>query len=389
MAAYLSASVYLLFTLGIWDQSLLKGTILWSSTVAVAFLSRILSSSNDAMIFKNIVLEMFKMDIIFEFIVSLYTFNYLTELILIPSASFLILMDYQAGRDEKNAAVKKITTFLLTALGCAVLAIASYRALYDIANLATFGTAKDFLLPFILTALYVPFLFILFTYSLYERVFISLKFKIKDENLRKLTKRKLIKSFWLNVAQVKRWQQMKGTMDLDSEESVQKSIDVVKHISWKDDHPTRVSERRGWSPQYAERYLKEYELETDRYHPLGEEFWWAQSKPLNLEEDILPNNAMYYIEGNESAVTSLKLKLYINNPDNADIAEDIWRGLGDALILCSTKNADVLTQVTYDTEQEVYLEHHIISIKIETFLKPNSGYEKALTIKSKLHQSIY
>ncbi|KKC31373.1 hypothetical protein WH91_19825, partial [Devosia psychrophila] len=86
----------------------------------------------------------------------------------------------------------------------------------------------------------------------------------------------------------------------------------------------------------------------------------------------------YYVEGTETAVTTLKLKLNINEPGNADAAEARFREFGEILIQAAIGNA-VPWRGTGDIELQVGL-HRIRVVKSEWPAGIPGGYDKILTV---------
>jgi len=76
----------------------------------------------------------------------------------------------------------------------------------------------------------------------------------------------------------------------------------------------------GWSPYKAKEVLATEGLITGYYQPYIEEEWSASSNYFEIDDNVIPNNIAYYIEGNSHAVETLKLNLNVNDPENAGSA---------------------------------------------------------------------
>ncbi|WP_417262456.1 hypothetical protein [Celeribacter sp.] len=70
--------------------------------------------------------------------------------------------------------------------------------------------------------------------------------------------------------------------------------------------PEIVDSAEGWSPFEARDFLMEKGLRTNDYHK-GYDEYWANSEYIDLDSHILPNKAVFYIEGHEGVATTLKL----------------------------------------------------------------------------------
>ena len=87
--------------------------------------------------------------------------------------------------------------------------------------------------------------------------------------------------------------------------------------------PDAVSLPEGWPPSQARNFLLTEGIETGYYNPidpLEPSEWFSCSKLIEIGSGLFINNIAYYLNGNESAVNSLKLKLNVNDPKHAEEA---------------------------------------------------------------------
>ena len=85
----------------------------------------------------------------------------------------------------------------------------------------------EFLLPTVLTILFLPFLYCLAAWVSYENVFVRLGFLVKDPELRQFAKRRLLASFGFNFRRLNRWSARLIRDRLRSKEDVLASIRSV------------------------------------------------------------------------------------------------------------------------------------------------------------------
>ena len=84
-------------------------------------------------------------------------------------------------------------------LGLAILFFALYSAINDLQNLGTLDTVRLVLLPIVLSAALLPFVYLLLLYSTYERLFVNLNIgPKKSDALKNYAKRKLVLGLNLN-----------------------------------------------------------------------------------------------------------------------------------------------------------------------------------------------
>jgi hypothetical protein len=81
-------------------------------------------------------------------------------------------------------------------------------------------------------------------------------------------------------------------------------------------------------------------LRTNDYHK-GYDEYWASSPYVDLDAHILPNKAVFYIEGLESVVTTLKLTgKFMDDFDSKEAMQKL-RELGASLCEKATGHDDI------------------------------------------------
>lgn len=195
---YVAIVVFGLFKLGFWEWSLLKDTIFWTFGFAIVlvFRSNTIKRISD---FKPILKDAVKWTIIVEFLVAFYTFSLTTELIILPILVFIGMLQAYSDTDEKYSQVSKILKNTLSIVGLGILGYVAYKTFYQGGELITIGNVKSLILPIILTALFIPFVYLLSLLMIYENLFVRLKFFIEEDKLRKKVKRQILRIANLNL----------------------------------------------------------------------------------------------------------------------------------------------------------------------------------------------
>lgn len=192
MFIYIAGIIYFLFTLGYWDISLIKDTLIWVIFVAFALLFNSIDKALQKGFFKNKVIENIKIIVVIQFIANTYTFKLLQEIILIFVLVFLGALQAVASFNEEYKQVEKIITTLISILGLMILANAIDLAVKDFYTFGSLDTLKSFLLPIILTFLYLPLVYCMSLYTVYEHINVRLKMKSYiDKKLRRYIMRKV------------------------------------------------------------------------------------------------------------------------------------------------------------------------------------------------------
>lgn len=185
MLSYVALCVWGLAEAGIWDSSYLKNTVLWIVFVAFVLLFRAQSFAEEPHYLRRIITDNFKFTAILEFVVNFYTLPLLAEILLVPLATFLVLLASFAEREPEHAVVARFANGVLLLIGLGLVIYAFRQLVGNLPAFAQPGTARDFLMPSVLTLCYLPFLFATALYALYERINLRLGSTIKDPVLRR------------------------------------------------------------------------------------------------------------------------------------------------------------------------------------------------------------
>jgi hypothetical protein len=317
MAMYIGLVVYGLYELELWTISQLKNTILWGVSVAMLSLFRIADVKNFQSYFKVAVKDNFKLIIVLEFIVALYTFPLWVELIIIPTLTLLACVLAYSGTDKKYSQVERLLDGLFAWFGLGLVFYAVFQMITSFGVFAQQKTLADFSLPPILFIFYLPFLFMMNLYVNYENAFVRLQFIIPELSLRGYARRCAIIAFHFRTELLKRWVRNLNLADRESKQNIKDAIREVK-VTWeREKNPEEIPFDLGWSPFVAREFLITEGLTPRDYHRSvgGSDDWCSNSDYLGVGDGLTLNNIAYYIEGEESVATKLKLVMDINTPD--------------------------------------------------------------------------
>ncbi|MGA8576053.1 MAG: hypothetical protein WB609_10310 [Candidatus Cybelea sp.] len=154
--------MFLLWRLGLWDADVLKIAIFWFFGAAVAALfstDQVHYGSFGTLIFKTIAFTA-----LLEFIVNLYTFPLPIEFVLVPIVLFVAasraLLDVKPEfKSDHYNVTRDFLTFVSGAIGILILGLAIFATIRNWKAFATAQSLEDFLLPAILTLLFIPYLY--------------------------------------------------------------------------------------------------------------------------------------------------------------------------------------------------------------------------------------
>lgn len=174
MCLYLGVIIHILHSLNLWEKALYKDFLFWTITSGFVMLLNFnkLKTTKD---FKNIILKLLTINIILEFVAGNYNFSLVKELILIPFTTFISLMVIVAQQKKKeNKVVIKFLNQILSYIGFAIIIYVVYRLIKSPTELFSVKNLKSFLLVPLFTILFIPFVFLIVTYSKYEQIYLNI-----------------------------------------------------------------------------------------------------------------------------------------------------------------------------------------------------------------------
>lgn len=177
---YTAGVIWLLWREGFWDSSMLKESIYWFG--GIAFVTLLNLSGKDERFLKTTLLDTIKVTAAVEFLVNLYVFPIYIEIFLVPLIFFAFATFLFSQSNPEYAPVHKALGVFLTVVGLVLIAITAGRAIANFDGFATAATLRDFLLPPVLTAAFVPFLYAIAVLMAYELVFMRVEFALRSED---------------------------------------------------------------------------------------------------------------------------------------------------------------------------------------------------------------
>jgi hypothetical protein len=201
MLAYISLIVFAAYELHVWDLSLLKDTIVWVLGTALVMFINYDKAYKEEKYFKDVLLDNVKLVVFLGFLINLYVFNLVVELLLVPVLFVVAALLVVSGTKKEYKLVKNLLQFLLAAYFIFLIIFTIVQAVSDFKDFATLYNLKDFLLAPLLTVTFLPFIYFLALYATYEDLFtrVNLFQRNKDTKLRRFTKWQILRTCSFNL----------------------------------------------------------------------------------------------------------------------------------------------------------------------------------------------
>ena len=328
---YIGAVIAALDAIGLWPPGQIKNSIIWAITAGLVSFLSVQGASQDERYFRHALTDNFKLIIAVEFIVNFYQFSLCWELFIVPVSVCVAWLLVMAERNEKHAAVARLFETIVLCFGVFVVVRAAVLVYEDVDSLINVGTLADFLVPIVLSVLFLPFLYFLSIFMRYETVFIRVNYAFKDKRLGSYAKWAAFVVFRHRSFLLERWSQRLHHTTPSTPKEVRASLrQILKE--WKcEQNPPVIPQEDGWSPYLARGFLTDIDLKASNYRPDSEGVWYCETPLTALSEELTPNYVAYYVEGVEIKAQKLKLKLYLNDPSQDDKDIGTFRDIANAL----------------------------------------------------------
>lgn len=192
--AYAAIWIKLSSIFSLWDWKYLKDIIFWVLFVGVPICFNAVTEKSESY-FGDVVKSNFKFVIFLEFLIGKFTFSLVTELVLVPVATLLVLFNAITAMDKSYRSAEKFFSFLQVILGFSVLYFAVKSAIQHYIELGNIDLFITFSIPIIMTFIFLPLAYIYAIYAEYEILLKIMKFRVpKERKIRRRVKWRLLKA---------------------------------------------------------------------------------------------------------------------------------------------------------------------------------------------------
>lgn len=201
--SYIIGITLLFSLLPLWKNAFIKDIILWSMFSGLIYLINAISREADENYIKKIVKDNFKIFIVFEFIMSTFTFNIFVELLIIPITTIIFSINFISERYLEYQNLYKLTNYLLAIIGFIFIYKTIEVGISEYQQLNILDALISFLIPIIYLILTLPLIYIISLYSKYELLFLRMSFKEgEDKRINKRRRFDVLKICNISVRKV-------------------------------------------------------------------------------------------------------------------------------------------------------------------------------------------
>lgn len=224
MIGYVAGIVVTLYRIGLWTPADTKDTILWGIGFAAVTFFETPQITRDPSRLKTVVVELFGLAVVIEFMIDHFVMRLWLELLLVPFAVMVTVLLVVAERSEEHARVARVLQIMQGILGLSLAVFVISQLVSRFSEVASVDTVKDFALPIILSVLFVPFLYLMALYAGYDEVLRRLGWTIRDRAVRRYARRRTVVLCNVKLGTLATWSKAIARLRFDSKASVDSAV---------------------------------------------------------------------------------------------------------------------------------------------------------------------
>jgi hypothetical protein len=202
MPAYIAALVYLGWRLGLWNDELVKDTIIWVIGPAMALFVNSASAGKSEHFFRRAALSTVKYTVLVEFYLNLVVLPLAAELVLVPVVTLVALLTVVAATEDRYRQVHQFLSVTSVVIGLGLLVYVTVRVATDWREFDTLHELQVLALPVWLTVGVLPYIYGLSVYANYETTFMRVDLATENKRSRRNAKLALVTGLRLRVRAV-------------------------------------------------------------------------------------------------------------------------------------------------------------------------------------------
>jgi len=235
MIVYIALMVWGLSATGFWDASAIKITVLWVFGSALIMLFLANEAQKKEGFFRKAILNNLTLIAVLEFVLNVYTFSLWIELLLVPSLTLIVMLktvaELRVKVESSYKVVDSLLGYVLAFIGLGLLSLTICQVINYPDRFLTIYNMRDFLLPVVLSSLFLPFLYIWALILTYEKIFVLINIFNEDRKLARYFKWLVLLNFHFRLWRLMKWRQQVSIRHVNSREDV---VNLVKQSANKE-----------------------------------------------------------------------------------------------------------------------------------------------------------
>lgn len=321
--AYTIVMIALLKAFNFWTLSELKTSVLWVFTFAFVTMTEAITSKDKGKKLGTVARDVVTVTAFILFVAEFYTFPLWSELLLVPLTVFLGGLLAVADHDQKFAPIKRIIETLFVLIGLSMLAYSVIMIVNNPEEVWTIATLRSFAVPIIMSLAFIPFLYALILFVVYETALATLTIQGHSKPMIRYAVLRGMAVLGGNVDLLDRFRMSLNLEQELTHAAIDQRLKELWQTHQRRKNPPLVTIDKGWSPFEACKFLSQYGLKAENYRRLYED-WWTEVGPKEVGMGIMPGSLMYRLYGTEHAVTKLKLEFHVTNHGDLETGQSAF-----------------------------------------------------------------
>lgn len=224
MVGYVTVCVSILHRLGIWRSTDAKDTVLWGIGFALISFFQTPAVSRQPEKLRTIVVELFGIAVVVEFVLNFFVLPLWGELLLVPLLALLgMLLVLAESRNEYARLVSPLRA-VQASIGFGVLFFVSWQFVTRFEEFWNLATLRQFFLPTALSLLFLLFIYVMSLYVGYDSVFRILKWRVNDRLVRSYARRRTFVLCNARLSSLASWSTVVARARFTDRESVDAAV---------------------------------------------------------------------------------------------------------------------------------------------------------------------
>lgn len=202
MVAYVCGLVFVGMRLGLWNPSLIKGTVTWFLVSGLVILmNAVTERGKQRRFFVRTALRTLELTVLVEFFINLFVLSFPAELVLRFVLIWLAMLSAFTAHEEQYRLVRAMVDSLLAVIGLGLAGYVSFQLVRHWDQLDKGAYLPEFAVPVWMTIGALPFIYFIMLYARYQSAFRTL-YIVQDRAARRRAKLAMIMTMFGRVLDI-------------------------------------------------------------------------------------------------------------------------------------------------------------------------------------------